>query len=234
MENMNFGTRSAEQMALDQANFISKVYAWMGLALLMTGAVAIFVSSTPELVNLIFGTRFLFFGLLIGEVLLVMYLSSAVLRLSAETGTLLFMLYAFLNGITLSVLFLAYTQASIASTFFITAGTFGVMSAYGYYTKKDLTTLGNLLFTALIGLVIATVVNLFFRNELFYWMTTYVGILIFVGLTAYDTQKIKAMFYLGVANPDMDRKAAILGALQLYLDFINLFIYLLRIFGRRN
>jgi hypothetical protein len=139
-----------------------------------------------------------------------------------------------LNGLTLSVLFLAYTSASIGFTFLITAGTFAGMSIYGYFTKRDLTSIGNLLFMALIGLVLATVVNWFLRSEMVYWITTYAGIVIFVGLTAYDTQKIKEMNIIGNEGTDEDRKEAIIGALTLYLDFINLFIYLLRIFGDRK
>lgn len=133
----------------------------------------------------------------------------------------------------MSVIFLAYTSASIASTFFVTAGTFGAMSLYGYFTKKDLTSIGNLCMMALLGLIIASVVNLFFDNELLYWITTYAGVLIFVGLTAYDTQKIKEMLHGQEVNEDT-QKFAIIGALKLYLDFINLFLYLLRLFGKRR
>ena len=144
-----------------------------------------------------------------------------------------FLAYSFLNGLTLSVVFLAYTKSSIASTFFVTAGTFAAMSLYGYFTKKDLSSWGNLFFMALIGLIIATIVNVFWANTTLYWVTTYAGVLIFVGLTAYDTNRIKQM----LANQEVNegtQKLALLGALTLYLDFINMFLYLLRIFGDRR
>jgi len=139
-----------------------------------------------------------------------------------------------LNGVTLSAIFIVFTEESLASTFYVTTGTFGVMSIYGYSTKSDLTRLGNLLFMGLIGLIISSVVNLFFHNELLYWITTYVGVLLFVGLTAYDTQKIKKMNIIGNEGTEEDKKEAIMGALTLYLDFINLFLYLLRIFGKKK
>jgi FtsH-binding integral membrane protein len=134
----------------------------------------------------------------------------------------------------MSAIFLVFTAESIASTFFITAGTFGAMSLYGYTTKQDLTRLGSLLFMALIGLLIASLVNMFMRSTMLYWITTFAGVLIFTGLTAYDTQKIKNMNIIGNEGTDEDRKEAIMGALTLYLDFINLFLYLLRIFGKRK
>lgn len=227
-------TLTAEQIKLEQASFISKVYGWMSLALLVTAFTAMMVASTPALVTFIFGNKLVFYGLLIGEFLLVAYLSAAVASMSAKAATIGFLVYALMNGLTLAAIFLVFTAGSIASTFLITAGTFGIMSVYGYYTKRDLTSLGNLLFMALIGLVIASVVNMFFSNEILYWITTYAGIIIFVGLVAYDTQKIKEMNVVGNAGTDEDRKEAIMGALTLYLDFINLFLFLLRIFGRRK
>ena len=144
------------------------------------------------------------------------------------------MLYSILNGITLSVIFFVYTLGSIASTFFITAFIFLLMSWYGYATKRDLTTVGNLLFMALLGLIIATIVNLFWDNSTLYWVTTYAGVLIFVGLISYDTQKIKEINVIGNEWTHEDRKEAIIGALNLYLDLINLFLFLLRIFGKRK
>ncbi len=231
---MNFGTPTAQQIQLEQANFIAKVYTWMSAALIITGLTAMWVASSPTLIGLVVGNRLVFFGLIIGELILVSYLAAAVHRMSADMAMLGFLFYALLNGFTLSVLFVAYTQASIASTFFITAGTFAAMSAYGYFTKKDLTSIGNLLFMALIGLIIATVVNWFLKNELIYWITTFAGVLIFVGLTAYDTQRIKNMNIIGNEGTEEDKKEAILGALILYLDFINLFIYLLRLLGQRK
>lgn len=191
------------------------------------------VSNSYAMQQLIFGSRFMFLGLIIAELALVWYVSARIQSLSFTTATGLFMLYSFINGLTLSVIFLAYTTTSIASTFFVTAGTFGAMSLYGYFTKKDLTSLGNLLFMLLIGLIIATVVNIFWANSTLYWITTYAGIFIFVGLTAYDTQKIKRLLN-GQEITEESQKMALLGALSLYLDFINLFLYLLRIFGDRK
>jgi FtsH-binding integral membrane protein len=154
--------------------------------------------------------------------------------MSAAMGTVIFIAYSMLNGLTLSCIFVVYTEESIASTFFVTAGTFAVMSIYGYTTKTDLTKWGNLLFMGLVGLIIASLANMFMKSEMLYWITTYVGVFIFVGLTAYDTQKIKNMNIIGNEGTDDDKKEAIMGALTLYLDFINLFLYLLRIFGRKK
>ncbi|GAB3702896.1 Bax inhibitor-1/YccA family protein [Spirosoma flavus] len=225
---------SAEDVKREQAAFMTQVYGWMTVALLVTAVVSIWVASTPAVLNLIFGNRLVFYALLIGEVLLVMSLSAVVQRVSAQTATFMFLGYAVMNGLTLASIFILYTGGSIASTFFVTAGTFGAMSAYGYYTKRDLTSWGSFLLMALIGLIIASVVNLFWQNETLYWVATYAGVLIFVGLTAYDTQKIKEMNVIGNAGTDEDRKEAIMGALRLYLDFINMFLYLLRLLGRRK
>ncbi|WP_460975184.1 Bax inhibitor-1/YccA family protein [Spirosoma knui] len=225
---------TAEQVRREQAAFMTQVYGWMTVALLVTATISIWVASTPAVLELIFGNRLVFYGLLIGEVGLVMYLSAAVQRVSAKAATAMFIGYAVMNGLTLASIFILYTGGSIASTFFVTAGTFGAMSAYGYFTNRDLTSWGGFLLMALIGLIIATVVNLFWQNETLYWIATYAGVLIFVGLTAYDTQKIKQMNIIGNAGTDEDRKEAIMGALTLYLDFINMFLYLLRLFGRRR
>ena len=225
---------SAEQIKAEQASFMTRVYSWMSFSLLITAIVAWYVSLTPSVVEFVFGNRLVFWGLLIGELAVVGYLSAAIEKMSAQRATLLLLGYAALNGITLSIVFLAFTAASLATTFLITAGTFGVMSIYGYYTKTDLTSVGNLAFMGLIGLIIASVVNFFFQNEMLYWITTYAGVLIFVALTAYDTQKIKEMNVIGNEGTEEDRKEAIIGALRLYLDFINLFLYLLRLFGDRK
>ncbi|WP_373551649.1 Bax inhibitor-1 family protein [Haliscomenobacter sp.] len=228
------GDQRQASIEAEQARFITKVYGWMSIGLALTGAVAYLVSSSPALLQLIFGNKLLFWGLIIGELLMVGYLAAAVTRMSAATATLVYMLYAVLNGVTLSGIFIMYTGASIVGTFLITGGTFAAMSIYGYFTKQDLTRAGNLLYMALIGLVIASVVNIFFRHPIMYWIITYAGILIFVGLTAYDTQKIKQMNIIGNEGTEEDHKEAIMGALTLYLDFINLFLYLLRLFGRSN
>ena len=218
----------------EQRSFIVKVYGWMGLALTVTALVAMTIASYDYMVQWIAQHKLVFFGLIILQLGLVVTLVARVQKMSGTTATLVFFAYSALTGVTFSLLFVIYTQASIASTFLITAGTFAVMSAYGYYTKRDLTSWGNLLFMGLIGIIIASVVNIFIHSEMIYWIVTYAGILIFVGLIAYDTQKIKEMNVIGNEGTDEDRKEAIVGALRLYLDFINLFILLLRIFGQRR
>lgn len=228
----NYSTTDYESRVA-HSSLIKNVYLWMTAALAVTGLTAMAVSNSPEILSLIFGSRFMFFGLIIAELALVFFISARINRISFAAATGLFMLYSLINGLTLSVIFLAFTESSIAMTFFTTAGTFGLMSLYGYFTQKDLTSFGNLLFMLLIGLILATVVNIFWANSTFYWITTYAGIFIFVGLTAYDTQKIKQMLY-GQELSEQAQKMALLGALSLYLDFINLFLYLLRIFGDRK
>lgn len=222
-----------EEIQAEQTRYITRVYAWMGFALMITGFFAMLVAQNVALLSFIFGNQIVFWGLVIGEILLVGYLSAAVSRMRAITAIGVFIFYAALNGVTLSAIFILYSASSIASTFFVTAATFGIMSAFGYFTKKDLTSIGNMLYMALIGLVVATIVNvIFFKNEMFHWITTYIGILIFVGLIAYDTQKIKEMNVIGNEGTEEDKKEAVMGALTLYLDFINLFLLLLRVFGR--
>ncbi|MDO8527499.1 MAG: Bax inhibitor-1/YccA family protein [Deltaproteobacteria bacterium] len=219
---------------LEQRTFLSKVYSWMAFALGLTAMTAMFTVSNAAIREFIFGNTGIFFGLLLAELGLVMFLSFAIRKISVTAATAAFVAYSVLNGLTLSAIFLVYTNASLASTFFVTAGTFGAMSLYGYATKRDLTSIGNLCFMALIGLIIASVVNMFWSNPALYWITSYAGVLIFVGLTAYDTQKLKIMSQSIDEESEEGKKAAILGALTLYLDFINLFLMLLRIFGRRR
>lgn len=213
--------------------YVRSVYNWMCIGLGLTGVVAYMVSNSPAILQLVFGNRFLFFGLILAELGLVFAISGAVGRMSPGTATSLFVLYAGLNGVTLSFIFLAYAKASIVSTFFICAGTFLACSIYGWTTKKDLTSLGGFLMMGLFGIIIASVVNLFVRSSAVSMVVSYIGVLVFVGLTAYDTQKIKNMALTQPAGVDAGvvRKGAILGALSLYLDFINLFLMLLRIFG---
>lgn len=212
-----------------------KVYVWMTLALVLTGITAYGVASSPSLMMTIFQTPAIMWGLIIAELAIVIAISAAINRLSLTTATLLFVLYSVLNGATLSLIFVVYTMSSIANVFFITAGTFGVMAAYGYFTKRDLSSWGKLLLMALIGLIIATLVNIFLvKSSGFDLILSYAGVLIFVGLTAYDTQKIKQMLAMQTDMGEGAQKVALLGALSLYLDFINLFLYLLRIFGRRE
>ncbi len=212
-----------------------KVYVWMTLALVLTGITAYGVASSPSLMMTIIQTPAIMWGLIIAELAIVIAISAAINRLSLTTATLLFVLYSVLNGATLSLIFAVYTMSSIANVFFITAGTFGVMAAYGYFTKRDLSSWDKLLLMALIGLIIATLVNVFLvKSSGFDLILSYAGVLIFVGLTAYDTQKIKQMLAMQTDMGEGAQKVALLGALSLYLDFINLFLYLLRIFGRRE
>ena len=225
---------TTQQVQTIQATFINKVYAWMCLALTVTGFIAFRTAQSEALLGLIFGNSIILIGLIIFELGIVFWMSKNITNISSNMAIGLFMLYSALNGLTLSAILLVYTASSIASTFFITAGTFGAMSIYGYFTKKDLTSWGNLLFMALIGLIVASIVNIFWASSTMYWIITYAGVLIFVGLTAYDTQKIKNMSLELDAESEEGRKGAIMGALALYLDFINLFIMLLRIFGDRR
>jgi uncharacterized protein len=219
---------------LRQSSIMTQVYAWMTAGLLVTGAVAAYTANSSTLLNLIFGNPFTIWILFILEIGMVIGLSAAIGRLAPGTATALFLAYAALNGLTLSVIFLIYTRASIAQTFFATAGTFGAMSFYGYTTKRDLSTIGNILVMALIGFLIGSVINFFWANSALYWILTYLGIAVFIGLTAWDTQRIKQMSQQ--AHDEISaRRVAILGALRLYLDFINLFLLLLRLLGgRRN
>lgn len=213
---------------------IRKVYVWMTLAMVITGLTAYITASTPTLLYAIVSNQMLFWGLLIAELVLVFAISGAINKMSLQTATLLFVAYSVINGLTLSFIFLAYTMSSIASVFFITAGTFAVMAFIGYTTKTDLTSLGKILLMGLIGIIIATIVNMFVHSNGLQTVVSYVGVLIFVGLTAYDSQKIKQMLWDADQADEGAQKLALLGALSLYLDFINLFLYLLRIFGRRN
>lgn len=228
-----FGGATAVQTQERVNAFIQAVYGWMAAGLALTGLVAFATASSPSLFRLIVGNQIIFFGLIIAELALVFILSSRVAKMSAGAATGMFIGYSALNGLTLSVIFLAFSSASIASTFFICAGTFAAVSVYGMTTKKDLTGVGNFMFMGLIGIIIASVVNMFVQSGAVATVISYIGVLVFVGLTAYDTQKLK---HMALTQPDdLDggtvRKGAILGALSLYLDFINLFLFLLHIFG---
>lgn len=211
-----------------------KVYLWMTLALVITGLTAYGIATTPGIAYTIVTNKMLFWGLLIGEFALVVAISGAINRLSAAVATLLFVVYSILNGATLSVIFMAFTMQSIASVFFITAGVFAVMAFIGYTTKTDLTSLGKILFIGLIGIVIATIVNIFLGSSMLDMIVSYVGVVVFVGLTAYDSQKIKMMLYEADDMNEGMQKLALLGSLTLYLDFVNLFLMLLRIFGNNR
>lgn len=211
-----------------------KVYVWMTFALILTGVTAYGVASSPVLLTKIFSNSALFFGLIIAELALVFIVSGLINRLSLTTATLLFILYSVLNGVTLSSIFVVYNPMVIAKVFFITAGTFGVMAVYGYFTRRDLGSLGRILFMALIGLIIAMVVNFFLKSPGFDYLLSVIGVGIFVGLTAWDSQKIKQALAMQTDGGQGAQKLALLGALSLYLDFINIFLYLLRIFGRSD
>jgi FtsH-binding integral membrane protein len=229
---MSYAVTAADQAEVRQRSIISQAYLWMAVGLVITGLVAAFTASSPTMLSLVNGNVLVFWGLLLLEIILVIVLAAAVMRLPVGVALTVFVVYAALNGVTLSGILLAYTKASLASTFFITAGTFAIMAFYGYTTKRDLTRLGNLAFMALIGLILGSVVNLFAHNTVIYWVITYLGVLIFVGLIAYDTQKLKRLG--SSVGGETAGRLAILGALSLYLDFINLFLFLLRIFGRQN
>ena len=211
-----------------------KVYTWMTLALVITGITAWVVAHSPAILQMIMTNKILFLGLLFGELILVWSVSAAINRLSLTTATLLFVLYSVLNGVTMSFIFLDYTYESVTNVFLITAGTFAAMAFFGYFTKTDLSSIGRILFMALIGLIIATIVNIFVKSSGFGMILNYLGVLIFVGLTAWDTQKIKQMLSMAEDTGETAQKVALMGALSLYLDFINLFIHLLRIMGNNR
>ncbi len=216
-------------------SLMRKVYLWMTLALVITGFTSYFVATSPGIMSAITSNMLLFWGLFIAEIALVWIVSSRINRMSLTSATLLFVLYSILNGVTLSFIFIAYTATSIASTFFITAGTFFAMALVGLFTKADLSSMGKILFMGLIGLIIASFVNLLFlKSGTFSLIISYIGVLIFVGLTAYDTQKIKKMLIMADDSSEIGQKIALLGSLTLYLDFINLFLFILRIFNSRS
>ena len=227
-----------QQLSLTQQeqalkSFMPRVYLWMVAALLVTAAVAWTVYSSENLSTFFFSNPWITIGLFVGQIVLVVSLSAAISKLSPVVATLLFFGYAALNGIVFSSIFLAYTNTSIASTFVATAGMFGIMSIVGLTTGMDLTKVGNIAFMALIGIIIASLINLFLQNAALYWVISIAGVLVFVALIARDTQKLKEMALKTDVNSEQGQKSSLMGALILYLDFINLFLFLLRIFGRR-
>lgn len=232
-----------EQTGSRVQTYMSHVYGWMTVGLVLTGIVSWFASTSPAIINLLFsidargyiGLSMLSWVLVIAELGLVFVLSGMLQRLSGSAATTLFMLYSVLSGLTLTSIFLVYTTSSIVSVFFITAGMFAALAFYGYTTKRDLSGLGRFLFMGLIGIIIASVVNIFMQSAPLMWAITYIGVFIFAGLTAYDTQKLKELGEkLSDTDSNMFRRYVILGALTLYLDFINLFLMLLRIFADRR
>lgn len=218
------------------AKVMRNVYGWMSCGLLMTALTAMVVAGQPDIIYAIATSKLLMWGLFGTEIGLVLWLTARINTMSSLTAGLMFAAYAILNGVTMSFIFLAYTMESIASTFFITAGTFAAMSAVGYFTKKDLSGVGRVLTMLLIGLIIATLVNFFVASSGFALVLNYIGVFIFVGLTAYDTQKIKNLVHEASMYGDEEQttKLALMGSLTLYLDFINLFLYLLRFMGNRK
>lgn len=229
---MTTSVLTARQTQIVLNKFVARVYLWMFAGLGMTGLIAFLTANSPVLSGWIFSNEWVFYGLCGLELVLVWFFASIVEKIPAPLAMLIFTIYAMLSGLTVSGLFLIYSSGSIASTFFITAGTFGTMSLYGYYTQKDLTSLGSIAFMGLIGIILASVVNLFLESSFLYWITTYIGILVFIGLTVYDAQKIRELGLTQTDGTEAGKKAAIIAALSLYLDFINLFILLLRVFGR--
>ena len=234
--NPNASELSVKSQSLALSALMTKVYLWMTLALGITALSAMFVASNLSWVEAIFGNKFLLWGIIIAQFAIVFSLSSRIDRLSFLIAGLLFGLYALLNGVILSCIFLVFKMDVITQAFVATTGTFGAMSLIGTFIKKDLSAIGRFCFMALIGLIVATIVNIFWTNDTLYWAITYLGVLIFCGLTAYDTQKIRGMM-IECSVPDhyeVGMKLALLGSLALYLDFVNMFLYLARLFGRRR
>ena len=227
-------TYTISSSAAVDVGFMSKVYIWMTFGLLLTALTALVTISVEPLKNLIFSNSIIFYGLVFGQLGLVIALTAAIKKISAFAATLMFLFYSALSGVTFASIFLVYTSTSIASAFFIASGTFGAMSIYGFVTKRDLTGWGSFLFMGLIGIIIASVVNWFLQSAMMHYVIGYIGVLVFVGLTAYDTQKIKRIGAAGFADGESRHKAGIIGALTLYLDFINLFLMLLRVMGDRR
>ena len=239
---MDYIRNSGSTMTVPQARadastlFLAKVFKWMAGGLGLSGLVAYMVASSAAAQQIIFGNRLVFFGLIIGELALVFSLSARIQKISSQAATGLFLLYSALNGATMSAILLMYTATSVTATFFITAGMFGAMAVYGLVTKKDLSSMGSFMFMGLIGMVIASVVNIFLASSMMSWVISGIGVIVFTGLTAYDVQRISAMGSQGIMQQGDSaiRKGAIMGALALYLDFINLFISLLQFLGDRR
>lgn len=228
-----YGQNPATSNAAYLARYMTKVYGWMFVGLLITAVTSLLVASSSEAVQFLQGNRLVLFGLLIFQVVLVGALVVRIQKMSSFTAGLVFLVYAGLLGVTLSSLLLYYTAGSLVTVFGITAVTFGIMTAVGYFTKQDLTSFGRIMIMGLVGIILASIVNFFLHSTMLYWIISYVGVAVFVGLIAYDTQKIKALALQG--DEETRKKGAIIGALMLYMDFINLFIFLLRLFGdRRN
>ncbi len=219
---------------IESRSFIQKVYAWMSLGLAVTGACSLYMASDLRMIMALMQNKILFYGLMGAELGLVIFLSGWVKTMEVGTARFAFLFYSALSGVTLSVIFMVYTRGSIANAFFMTGGMFAIMSAYGYTTKTDLSTMGNFMMMGLVGVILATIVNWWVKSPAIEWALSIISVIVFTGLTAYDTQKIKALNIIGNAGTDEDTKEAISGALMLYLDFINMFLSLLRLTGRRR
>ena len=230
----NFSTATKSEAQVDQGlrSYMLRIYNYMATGLGLTGLTAYFVAITPSLFNAIYGTP-LYWIVALAPLGFVFYLSARLHKISFSTAQTVFWIFSGVMGLSMAYIFIAFTGASFARVFFITAGTFAGMSLYGYTTKKDLSGWGSFLFMGLIGIIIASIVNIFLKSPMLYYVISWIGVLVFVGLTAYDTQRIKEMYYAS-DHPEISGKKAIMGALKLYLDFINLFIMLLHIFGQRR
>ncbi len=228
----NLQTNQTEVLDSYVSKVMKRVYLKMFFAMIVTAVTSYVCFNVPSVRYAIASNSAIYWGLLIAELVLVFVLSGALHKLSSFTASMIFYVYSILNGVVLSVILALYTESSIFSTFVITAGVFGTMTIYGYVTKSDLTRIGSFLFMALIGLIICTVINIFLHSSALEWIISFAGVAIFIGLTAWDTQKIKRM--AAMVDETQAGKLATIGALSLYLDFVNLFLYLLRFFGNRN
>jgi hypothetical protein len=233
MENYYQDERLSKAVSDIQQAFLTKVYGWMGLGLLVTAATALYVFSSG-LIPVIFSSRLTFYAIMFGQLGVVLWLSARINKLQPITAVLLFLLYSALTGLTFSVLLAIFLPESVFSIFLTTAGMFAGMSAYGYFTKKSLVGVGQFMMMGLIGVVIASVVNIFLRSEDLNWLISVICVIVFTGLTAYDTQKLKNFAVNSLDENGISTQASILGALTLYLDFVNLFIALLNLFGKRR
>lgn len=214
-------------------HFFNAIYAWMAVGLAITASVAWLVFTHPQVMSSVL-SRGAMIGIFIAEIALVLIIANAINAINAATATALFVLYSALNGLMLSVIFFVYSLPSITTTFVACAAMFAVLSIYGMFTKADLTRLGKILFMALIGLIVATIINIFVANSAFTWAVSYIGVLIFAGLTAYDTQRLRQMSLSIQGNAALAARLSVVGALILYLDFINMFLFLLRIMGKKR
>ena len=221
------------QAAEETRRFFVKVYAWMFIGLGISAATAYFAANDPAIYGMILGTA-LFYVLMVVELALVFGLALLINRIPATLAILMFLVYSFFTGLTLSVIFLVYTIESIGLTFFVAAAMFGIMSVYGYVTKADLTKMGQILFMALIGIILASLANFFLKSGPLDYIISIIGVIVFTGLTAYDTQKIRETNVIGNEGTEEDTKESVMGALRLYLDFINLFLSLLRLMGKKR